>query len=175
MSRYVKIKWEKDAGDLPRIMELDENIENAELKEIIEAKAENRVLNITDYTPKPQYLILYVGMSIKRHGFANTLFLCLTPTCTEKYGDSLAMLKNFGKHKECELIYDAIRRTLNNFIVNEEGDHTLYFEEFVRDCRGESVSILTILIGIFQSFTYHISDEDHVKAMCQRLTETWEN
>ena len=175
MKKYVKIQWQGDEGDLPRIMELDNTIEITELKEIIEAKAKNRVLQISEYTPEPLYLILYVGMREKRKGYTNTLFLHLSPTCSEKYEESLAMIKNFGKFTECEHIYDIIRCTLHDYIVSEEDNTTMYFEEFVIDCRGQFISILQALVGIFQCFDSSISNKDYKNAMFQRLTETWEN
>ncbi|MEI6899636.1 MAG: hypothetical protein WCL00_07150 [Bacteroidota bacterium] len=176
MKKYLRIEWEKEAGDRPRIMELDPLIENNdELRMILEAKAKNRVVSITDFVPVEKYLLLYVGVDIGRGGFKDTLFLHLSPTCTEKYGESLALVKNFGKFIECEQIYDVIRCTLYEFIVREEGQHTMYFQEFVTNYKGEYLSILSVLIGIFQSFTYHVSDKDHRTAMFQRLTEVWEN
>ncbi|MCX6244686.1 MAG: hypothetical protein NTU98_08275 [Bacteroidetes bacterium] len=160
---------------MPRIMLMDETIDLMELVEIIQAKAKNRVISITEFEPTEKYLLLYVGMDIIRGGFKNTLFLHLSNTCTEKYGSSLALVKNFGKFRENDLIYDAIRCTLNEFIVREEGQHTMYFQEFITDSNGEYLSILKVIIGIFQSFSYHISDKDHKTAMFQRLTEFWEN
>ena len=134
MNRFVKISWDSDAGDLPRVMQLDNTIDNDDdLKMILQARGKNRVLKITEYIPKPMYLILYVGVNVKKHDCVNTLFLHLSPTCNEKYGNSRAMIKNFGKFTDCELIYDVIRCTLHDYIVKEE-DNTVYFEEFVTIC-----------------------------------------
>jgi len=175
MKKYLRIEWEKEAGEFPRVMQLDQTIDMAELVEIIEAKAKNHVISISEYEPTEKYLLLYVGMHIGKGEFKNTLFLHLSSSCTEKYGESLALLKNFGKFKECDLIYDAIRCTLYEFIVREEKQHTMYFQEFITNYKGEYLSILQVIIGIFQSFSYHITDKDHKTAMFQRMTETWEN
>jgi len=51
----------------------------------------------------------------------------------------------------------------------------MYFEEFVTDYRGRYYSILEILGRIFKAFAYHIDDRVHIKTMCQRLTEVYEN
>ena len=62
MKRYVKIQWETPDFDLPRLMELDGTIDNdEELRQIITAKAKSKLVSITDYQPKPQYLIIYVA------------------------------------------------------------------------------------------------------------------
>ena len=175
MNRFVKITWDSDAGDLPKVMQLDNTIDNDDdLKMILQARGKNRVLKITEYTPKPLYLILYVGVIIKKHDCINTLFLHLSPTCSEEYGTSRVMIKNFGKFTESELIFDSIRCTLHDYIVKED-DNTIYFEEFVTNSGGETISILGILLGIHQAYEYQITDKEHKKAMFQRLTEVWEN
>ena len=176
MKRYLKIVWENNDHDFPRIMPLDNTIENDDdLRDILQAKAKSKLISVTEFEPEPLYLILYVGVNIKRHGFKQTLILHLTKTCTEKYSCSLAMVKNFGKFTECEYIYDVIRCTLYEFIVKEEGQHTLYFEEFIANSKGEYISILQVLVGIFQCFAINIGDRERTKAAIQALTEVWEN
>ena len=176
MKRYLKIVWENNNHDFPRIMPLDDTIENdSDLVDILQARAKSKLISVTEYEPEPKFLILYIGLNVKRHGFKRTLFLHLTESCTEKYDCSLAMLKNFGRFSECEYIYDVIRCTLYEFIVKEKGQHTLYFEEFIPNTKGEYISILQVLVGIFQCFAINIGDRERTKAAIQALTAVWEN
>jgi hypothetical protein len=156
-------------------MEWDSTIEEAELIEIIQAKAKNRVISVTEYQPKPKYLTLYLGVIFNGGKYENALILTLSETSSEKFGNALAMIKCFGKFVENELVYDSIRCTLHGEIVKEVGENTLYFQEFFTNCKGRYNSILEILGGIFKCFSYHVEDKTHIKAMCQRLTEVCEN
>lgn len=176
MKKYVKIQWETPDYELPRLMILDEAIDNdEELHQIIQAKAKSKLVSVTKYQPKPQYLIIYVAEETNNRRTYPVLMLHLSHTCTEKYGKSIAMIKNFGRHLESEHIYDVIRWTMYEYILREEGEHTLYFREFIKNCKGEYFSILQLLLGIYTCFDFNIENKQYTKDMIQRLTEVWEN
>ena len=170
--KYVKILWQFDDYDLPRIMELQNDITNLdELKMILEAGAEgkNKVLTITHYTPKKQYLNLYIEMSEVHTGHRPMLMLSLSEDRNEKVGVNWAIINAFGiKHEANEMIFDVIRTSTSTHESLVKEDNTkLYYQEFTTDN-----SILEIISGISRCVNFNIPEEDRIKMV---LTEIGEN
>jgi len=173
--KFVKILWQYDDYDLPRIMELQEDITNLdELKMILEAQDEgkNKVLAITNYIPQKQYLNLYIEMSAVHADHRPMLMLSLSNSRNEQLGNRWAKIKTFGgKHEANEMIFDVIRTSTHESLVREEGTK-LYFQEFITNNKGRYNSILEIISGIFQCVNFNIPEEDRLKMV---LTEIGEN
>jgi hypothetical protein len=175
MKKYIKIEWELNSDlSLPRIMERDESIDLDELITIIEYKAGDRVKKIYPYQPKPKFILLYAGTVFNHNGYAPSLILHLSPTRNQKMEESLALVKCFNICEEAESIYDIVRFTCYDIVIEKNGD-TLYFEEFKLNSKGESCSILQIIIGIFQAVTSSISDKSYLYSQLNQLKEVWEN
>ena len=66
MKRYIKLNWQGEYSyePLPRILQLDKNVENDdELKLILQARGQCKLNSIKEFVPKPQMLILYLDIS----------------------------------------------------------------------------------------------------------------
>lgn len=155
---------------MPRLMMWDNTItDKQEMIMVLEAQAKDKVKKIYPYQPKPQYLILYAEIVSGSNGYKQRLILHLSPSRTGKMDDSLTKIKCFRKSVYAELKYEIIRSTCHN-MVEEMNGHSLYFEEFRLNSKGENFSIIMILKGIYHAATSSIFDTQF-----QKLIDAWAN
>jgi len=143
--------WNIEA--LPRSLDIDND-----LKEIIEARGKKRVTSITEYAPSAKFLILYLCVNFNKPNDRPKLILSLTETNNHRYGESMILIKNFGKYVECEEAFDLIRCSHFNSIEMEDSNR-LYFAEFLKNCNGQQNSILKLIGEIFNCFDYYLPEK----------------
>jgi hypothetical protein len=159
MKRYIKIEWQGDDYNVPRIMGLSRSLDiDDDLKEIVEARGKKKVKSITEYTPTAKYLILHLYINFNKPNDRPKMILSMTETCNHKYGDSMILLKNFGKYVECEEVFDLIRCSHYDSIEMEDTNR-LYFAEFLKNCNGQQNSILKLIGEIFNCFDYYLPEK----------------
>lgn len=173
MKGYLKILWQFDDYDLPRVLEPNEDIQNLEdLKTILEAAAngKNKVLSITNILPEKLYLNLYIDVSLAKEDHHPMLMLSLSKCCNEQLGENWALMYTSLRHEANMLIFDVIRCSAFESILKEEGSR-LYFQEFLTTKKGQHNSILHLLAGIIQCVRFNIPKEDRTKAALMEIGE----
>ena len=170
-TKIIKIEWLYKPDDVPRIMEVDEStVFDEEFIRAIESCSQNKVAKVYFYEPTPQYLILSLTNFLKNGTSTPTLILTLSPTLIENAPCANAVLKIFGLCPENELIYDAVRSTVEGYW--EEKDNSLIFSESYINKEGEQFSFLQLLLGIITSYQIHTVES---KTQFHELKLFWEN
>jgi len=171
----TKIEWESSDKFNSRILEWDEEIPDFdEMKMIVESGTKNKVKKIyLNYQPTPQYLNLFAEIYFDNQQYKQRLILHLSPDRNIKTDRSLLKIKCFGKSPDAEMIFESIRLTYCS-AVEEKDENTLYFEEFKLNANGEQLSILMILLSIYQIATNYSSVSDHdTTQLEQLLLDNW--
>ena len=170
-TKIIKIEWLYKPDDVPRIMEVDEStVFDEEFIMAIESCSKNKVSNVYFYEPKPQYLILSLTYLLKNGNSIPALILTLSPTITENDASANAILKIFGLCPENELIYDAVRSTVEGYW--EEKYNSLVFSESSVSKEGEQFSFLQLLLGIITSYQLYAVESN---TQFHELKLFWEN
>jgi hypothetical protein len=164
-----------DDFNVPRLMEFTDSLDiDNDLKEIIESRGGNRVLSITEYQLKPLYLFLCISFNINKVDSNPILILSLTESESPNKNDSLLIIKDFGRYDECELVFDAIRCSHYESITMQTNNR-IYFGEFIRDCKGQQVSMLNLLYEIYDCFDYHVPANYRKKIAQNEIVELSKN
>ena len=175
-SMTYKIEWENNLdASLSRIFDWDDTIKDEhEMILLLEAHGKDKVRKIYPYQSKPQYLVLYVEIYMDKDVCKQRLILHLSPTRTVKMYESLYQINCFKKSVESEIIYEVIRCTCFR-ITEEKNGNSLYFEEFQRNLKGEYISILQIMGGIYQAVSNCTSNDRNTDSQWQQLIDSWED
>lgn len=170
-TKIIKIDWLYKPDDVPRLMEVDETtVFDEEFIRAIESCSQNKVAKVYFYEPKPQYLILSLTNFLKNGTSIPALILTLSPTLTENDPCANAILKIFGLCPENELIYDAVRSTVEGYW--EEKDNSLIFSESSVNKEGEHFSFLKLLLDIITCCQIHAVENE---TQFHELKLFWEN
>jgi hypothetical protein len=170
-TKIIKIDWLYKPDDIPRLMEVDEStVFDEEFIRAIESSSKNKVAKVYFYEPKPQYLILSLTNFLKNGTSTPTLILTLSPTLIENAPCANAVLKIFGLCPENELVYDAVRSTVEGYW--EEKDNSLVFSESSVSKEGEQFSFLKLLLGIITSYQLYAVENE---TQFHELKLFWEN
>ena len=170
-TKIIKIEWLYKPDDVPRIMEVDEStVFDEEFIRAIESCSQNKVAKVYFYEPKPQYLILSLTNFLKSGTSIPALILTLSPTLIENAPCANAVLKIFGLCPENELVYDAVRSTVEGYW--EEKDNSLIFSESSVNKEGEQFSFLQLLLGIITSYQLYAVENE---TQFHELKLFWEN
>lgn len=171
-----RIEWEKNSdASLPRIFDWDDTVKDEqEMIMLLEAHGKDKVRKIYPYQPKPQYLILYAEIYSGNNGYNHRLILHISPTRKVKMYDSLFQIKCFQKRVESEIIFDVVRTTCHQKAEVNSGN-SLCFEEFQRNSKGDYISILQIIGGIYQTVSNCTSNDQSTDDQWQLLIDAWED
>ena len=170
-TKIIKIDWVFKPDAVPRFMEIDEStVFDEEFIRSIESCSRNKVAKVYYYEPKPQYLILSLTNLLKNGTSIPALILTLSPTLTVNDASANAVLKTFGLCQENELVYDAVRSTVEGYW--EEKDNSLIFSESSVNKEGEQFSFLQLLLGIITSYQLYAVENE---TQFHELKLFWEN
>ena len=172
MNKYIKIEWQKKKNAIPKYMIVDEStVIDEQFVQELEYNSDNKVLAAYFYEPEPKYLILNLTNQLRNGNCRPTLILELTPTQLPKDLSATAVLKNFGLHKENEIVFDIIRSVWQGY-WSEQGN-MLFYEEYAENAEEEPISILELIMSIMSTLYLHTYESRKSVLYC--LQKFWEN
>ncbi|MFZ4523580.1 MAG: hypothetical protein ACOYNC_17895 [Bacteroidales bacterium] len=166
----MKIEWDGNDKDLPRLIEIDDNeVLNDELTQRLEGNSHTKIKNVEWYTPKPKYLLVGVRSINTKRGFKLVLVVELTTTIVDL---NLGIINIYPRLPNHEFVFDILRMEFHQYVVQK--GNCLYFEEF-QSYKGRNISILKILDGLCQTLTNSIESEDYLRTDLLQRKNIWEN
>jgi len=148
---WVKVEWLNKNSDCPRILEVTEGYDSTELKRSLESHSCNEVVQIYDYQPVQQYLILAISRPPKEEP-EPYLMLILSKTLILG-NDNMYIMHVFPPVIQNEEIFEIVRTSCFRHAYEVNG--TLYFVENRR-----RNSILKTLLGIFSAYSSNVTNDE---------------